>query len=316
MSNESADRIVHAISGGLGGAAALIVTYPLVAISCRQQTETKSKDGKAKGKKKSTSLLIKTMIQEEGIGSFYSGMESAIYGMTLTNFVYYYFYESAGRIAVKNRNLKKLSDFSFTGLKNVALTNLSPLESIVTGAVAGSVTALATNPFWVVNTRTTVTKSNKSFLANLVELYKQEGVASLFKGVIPALVLVINPIIQYTVFEQLKNLILRTRKGGFKPVHAFLIGALSKLIATGVTYPYITVKSRMHLQSKGGASISMSQLLVKILKEEGLAGLYNGIYVKLSQSIFTAAFLFYFKEALVGLTVKVIALLRLKKRAV
>ena len=68
--------------------------------------------------------------------------------------------------------------------------------------------------------------------------------------------LVINPVIQYTVFEQLKNILIarRTRqrralKGASAAVAVltdwdfFLLGALSKLIATGSTYPYMCVSS-------------------------------------------------------------------------
>lgn len=338
MSNQQADRIVHALSGGLGGAAALVVTYPLVAISCHQQTNNKSsQDSKDKEEKREkpqqqqqqqqqvTSWeLVKDIFKTDGIGGFYAGMESAIYGMALTNFVYYYFYESTGRVLVKNRHLQKISDFSFKDLGKIALQGLSPKESIITGAIAGSITATVTNPFWVVNTRTTVSKTSKSFLRVLFDVYEKEGIKSFFNGVLPALVLVINPIIQYTVFEQIKNLILKKKRDGFRPVDAFFLGAFSKLVATSITYPYITLKSRMHLQNndkkKDGSakakrqSDSMTGLLLSIVKNEGFAGLYNGIFVKLSQSIFTAAFLFFFKEELVNLTLKLVLLLKRAKQ--
>ena len=56
----------------------------------------------------------------------------------------------------------------------------------------------------------------------------------------PALVLVVNPIIQYTVFEQLLAKVKQWRKG--QPLSAwdfFWLGAVSKLAATGSTYPYM-----------------------------------------------------------------------------
>ena len=42
----------------------------------------------------------------------------------------------------------------------------------------------------------------------MVNIVEQDGVGALFAGVLPALVLVINPIIQYTIFEQIKNIII------------------------------------------------------------------------------------------------------------
>ena len=65
--------------------------------------------------------------------------------------------------------------------------------------------------------------------------------SAFWRGIGPALVLVINPIIQYTVFEQLKNFLIarrtaRLRASGAKNATAtlsdwdfFLLGALSKL---------------------------------------------------------------------------------------
>jgi hypothetical protein len=88
------------------------------------------------------------------------------------------------------------------------------------------------------------------------------------------LVLVINPILQYTIFEQLKQYVEKRRK--VSAWDSFLIGALGKLAATTITYPYITVKSRAHVAAKGGEKIGMTATLKKIYKEEGVGGLYGG----------------------------------------
>lgn len=97
---------------------------------------------------------------------------------------------------------------------------------------------------------------------------------SLFAGVMPALVLVINPILQYTIFEQLKNTLEKRRKVG--PTDSFYLGALGKLLATSLTYPYITVKSRAHVAGKHGSKDGMFTTLNKIWREEGMSGLYGG----------------------------------------
>lgn len=69
------------------------------------------------------------------------------------------------------------------------------------------------------------------------QILKTEGIAGLYAGVRAALVLVINPIIQYTVFEQLKNRVSKTKTPG--NLDFFLMGAFSKLCATAITYPYM-----------------------------------------------------------------------------
>lgn len=162
---------------------------------------------------------------------------------------------------------------------------------MLAGAVAGSATVLLTNPIWVVNTRMTTRKRAKSnavlpgtpapkapsTVGTLLTLLKDEGPTALFAGVVPALVLVINPILQYTIFEQLKNMIEKKKGKSISPFIAFLLGALGKLFATSITYPYITVKSRMHVAGREGGKESMTAAMSRIIREEGVKGLYSGM---------------------------------------
>lgn len=168
-----------------------------------------------------------------------------------------------------------------------ASKKLTTAESMIAGALAGSATVLLTNPIWVVNTRMTARKSDSdevlpgakpakapSSLGTLLSIIRDEGPARLFAGVMPALVLVINPILQYTVFEQFKNMLEKKRR--VTPTDAFYLGALGKLLATSITYPYITVKSRMHVAGKDGPKEDMFASFRRIIREEGWSGLYGG----------------------------------------
>lgn len=144
--------------------------------------------------------------------------------------------------------------------------------------------------------------SKPSTITTLVDLFKEEGPLALFAGVLPSLVLVINPILQYTIFEKLKDVLANRRR--VTPRDAFVLGAIGKLMATSITYPYITIKSRMHVASKDGPQDGMIQSLKRAVREEGWGGLYKGIGPKVSQSVITAAFLFAFKDALYEASVK------------
>lgn len=169
---------------------------------------------------------------------------------------------------------------------------LSTLESMAAGALAGSATVMITNPIWVINTRMTAreNEANESLptkegekpqkakqpgtISTLMKIIREDGFLRLFAGVLPALVLVINPILQYTIFEQLKQALEKRRKVG--PTDSFLLGALGKLAATSITYPYITVKSRAHVASNDAKKEGMTATLKRIYKEEGVGGLYGG----------------------------------------
>lgn len=302
------DPSAHAVAGGIGGALSMVVTYPLVTLSTLAQTNSsklnqskEATDIEAQGDKKpivksNTLDSIKALYKNNGVLGFYAGLESAIFGIIVNNAVYYYFYEALTKIVLTKKKTTKA---------------LNSLESIIIGAIAGSITVFSTNPIWVANTRITVSKDSKKLttISALLDIVKTDGILALFRGVLPALILVTNPIIQYTIFEQLKNLINKKSKKGLTSIHAFFIGALGKLIATGSTYPYITLKSRMHLQ-KEGEKDSVAGMINKIYQNEGIAGFYNGVFVKLSQSILTAAFLFFFKEELTTSSVKLLKLIR------
>ncbi|KAI5787119.1 peroxisomal membrane protein PMP47B [Geopyxis carbonaria] len=295
------DNVLHAVAGAGGGVLSMVLTYPLITLSTRSQVESK--------RAQSTVMdAVRKILEREGMGGLYAGLDSAVFGISVTNFVYYYWYEFS-RSAFEKAATKG-------GRRSSKLTTV---ESMIAGAIAGSATVLTTNPIWVVNTRMTARKRTTiaaseaapepgkkpappSTIGEIRALLKEGGLKAFFAGVLPALVLVINPILQYTIFEQLKNFLERRRKRGISPSDAFLLGAIGKLAATGLTYPYITIKARMHVAGKDDKHVGIIQSLRNILKTEGWAGLYGGIGPKLVQSVLTAAFLFAFKDALYNAT--------------
>ncbi|EED15115.1 peroxisomal membrane protein Pmp47, putative [Talaromyces stipitatus ATCC 10500] len=290
---QQSDNVAHALAGAGGGILSMVLTYPLITLSTRAQVESKRAQS-------STLDAVRHIIQREGISGLYAGLNSALFGISVTNFVYYYWYEWT-RAAFEKAAEKA----------GRASKKLTTVESIIAGAIAGSATVLLTNPIWVVNTRMTArrnsadeqelpggekSKKSKSTIQTLLDLLRNEGPSALFSGVLPALVLVINPILQYTIFEQLKNVLERRRR--ITPKDAFYLGAVGKILATSITYPYITVKSRMHVAGKSDERQTLNGSLKKIIKEEGYTGLYKGITPKVTQSAITAAFLFAFKDVL------------------
>ncbi|KAL9579886.1 MAG: hypothetical protein Q9212_004835, partial [Teloschistes hypoglaucus] len=216
---QQGDNIAHALAGAGGGLLSMTLTYPLVTLSTRAQVESKRAQS-------STYDAARRIVQREGLSGLFSGLESALFGISVTNFVYYYWYEWTRaffeRAAIRSSRASK---------------NLTTIESMIAGAIAGSATVLITNPIWVVNTRmtarsqsspdeatlpgpnnntishSTTKKPSSSTLSTLLTLLRTEGPTALFAGVLPALILVINPILQYTIFEQLKNM-LEKRRGG------------------------------------------------------------------------------------------------------
>lgn len=239
---------------------------------------------------------------------------------TSTNSVYYGFFETARETILSSKNKGAAKNATSPAAKIAAGGALSTTESMLAGALAGSATTIITNPIWVVNTRQTVRvgdvgkpvnpKSPGSqkqtnapvrkltFIETIQHIVKTDGVTALWRGIAPALFLVINPILQYTAFEQLKNLLVSSRLARGVSVSLtdfdfFVLGALSKLFATGLTYPQVLVKSRQ--QAGSGPNKSKRNFfgeLAEIVRSEGITGLYRGLGPKLTQSVLTAAILF------------------------
>ena len=70
---------------------------------------------------------------------------------------------------------------------------------------------MLTNPIWFINTRMALAKDRKSILETIREIYKTEGIQAFYKGVLPNMVLVSNPVINFVIYENLKKMML-TRK--------------------------------------------------------------------------------------------------------
>ncbi|KZP17302.1 mitochondrial carrier [Athelia psychrophila] len=296
------------MAGALGGVVAMTATYPLIFLSTRAAVETKKEH-------KTVYQAVLDIIKREGVLGLYSGLSSSLLGIAVTNGVYYYFYERSRAVIVAARPGGK---------------GLSTLEAILTGLIAGSATTMISNPIWVVQTSQAVRTLSAApddpthpkivvkkmgFAETVQSIFAKDGLGAFWRGIGPALVLVINPVLQYTVFEQLKNILIRRRTEKIRSTGLgtavailsdwdfFFLGALSKLVATGSTYPYIVIKSRM--QSGHATALKYKSALdglLTILREEGIEGLYRGVGSKLVQSVLTAAILFVGQRRIYELT--------------
>jgi len=236
-------------------------------------------------------------ILNEGLSSLYAGYESAIVGTAYANAVYYYLYQFLNELMT-----------SVTQHKPLHL-----LDNIIVAALSGAATAVASNPIWVINTRLSLNAKSghkKSLLTTATELVEEEGVSALFAGVLPALVLVANPVINFVLFERIQ-LALNIKK--MTPWQVFFVGCFTKLIAAFVTHPYLVIKTRMQA-SKEVAQQGVMHCLSTTLNKEGLPGLFAGLSTKLVHSVLTSALLFLIKDQTTSLSIKLLMVIGLLKQ--
>ncbi|EFP82557.1 hypothetical protein PGT21_016690 [Puccinia graminis f. sp. tritici] len=159
---------------------------------------------------------------------------------------------------------------------------LSASQHLFASASSGIMTAMITNPLWVVKTRMFTSRAEdsgayKNLWDGLVRISKEEGLGGLWKGSVLALIGVSNGAIQFMTYEELK----RWRQDLIRPdpqrslnsteteilplsnLEYILLSGASKLLAIGITYPYQVVRSRLQnqlfvRQSKGLNSSTQS----------------------------------------------------------
>ncbi|CAO1634862.1 unnamed protein product [Sympodiomycopsis kandeliae] len=138
-----------------------------------------------------------------------------------------------------------------------------------------------------------------SFLGVARDIMKTDGITGFWRGLKPSLVLTINPAITYGVFERVKTIILATSSDGkMTPWRSFLVGAVSKTLATIVTFPYIL--SKVRLQAKNTQYKSAFDVLTKIAKEKGIPGWYQGMQAQIMKAVLTQAILFVARDYFTG----------------
>jgi len=170
------------------------LTYPLSIISTRLQVQRKQGGDQTLGK----------IIAAEGWKGLYGGLKAGLFGVAISQGIYYYWYAWFRRVLIENRRVKG---------KAISAT-WETIMSLIVASLAGAICTVATNPIWVVNTRMQVAmkegnklKENATTKDTIKEIYEKNGITGFWKGIIPALILVSNPVIQYVVFEKLKGIV-------------------------------------------------------------------------------------------------------------
>ncbi|GJN08357.1 hypothetical protein PR202_ga26268 [Eleusine coracana subsp. coracana] len=319
------DALINGLAGAGGGIIAQLLTYPLQTVNARQQTE---RDPAKPAFKDGAARQIYLVVKHEGWERLYGGLMPSLVGTATSQGVYYFFYQ-----IFRNRAEAKALERARRGLGD---GSLGMLQSLTVAAMSGCVNVLLTNPIWVVVTRMQTHRKvkkqqslqgltcalDKALQADttentpyksidvLQELYDEDGVLGFWKGVIPSLIMVSNPAIQFMLYETLLKKLKKRRasnlKGadGLSALEIFLLGAVAKLGATVVTYPLLVVKARLQAKQMVGDDKrhrykGTLDALKKLVYYEGLRGMYKGMGTKIVQSVFASALLFMIKEELV-----------------
>lgn len=357
----SSSVTVQALAGGVGSTIALLITYPLYTVTLRlqaqhsKQTQSQSAEQSSSPSTRSddtnggpnqyaggTTLshkplleTVRDIVREEGVGALYNGCGAGLFAVSVQSAVFYAFY----RVFDSSEGSQ------------------SAWRSLGAAFAAGCSTVCCTHPLWVVNYKLTTMRAPKAppptTTSNATEvrasrpigfarqwwhcvrsLWREDGIRGIYAGVLPALVLCVNPAILFWAYEVLRRVRQAVRSklqatpqalgAPLSDVEAFLLGGLSKLFSTVLTYPMQTVKTALSkaatkvdgrkgteedtgdLGERDAEFAGVVDAVQCILRHAGWTGFYHGLSTKLLQTTLTAAFTFLLRLRLVALLRRVV----------
>ena len=335
----SRTTLAHAVAGSVGSMVAMSLFFPLDRVRTFAQlapsstSSSSSCSEKKKTRRRNALTVLLELVESEGWQSLYQGLGPMLIALGCSNFVYFYWYTAlkSGMMGARD-HMRALA-----GRRVSRGKDLGTAANLAMASIAGTVNVLVCTPLWVAYTRLALrrrkeAKREKSdgLFSTLADIARTDGLSKLWSGLLPSLILVSNPTVQFVSYEKLKSTLLMLKRGSipdnlrslddvkqshqgrvgeFSNTEYLVLGALAKMVATVVTYPLQVAQSRLRAsaaqersnkaeEARRAKPKTTLQFLVEIYKREGLGGLYAGMDAKLLQTCLTSAFMFLVYERL------------------
>ncbi|KAJ5665836.1 Mitochondrial substrate/solute carrier [Penicillium maclennaniae] len=285
----------NAVAGAVGSAISNVVVYPLSVIVARLQTQ----NNQEKSKEESDDDEEYAGILDAGLAGFYPGIAQDTCKSVTDSFLFFLAYT----IVRQRRIVARVGAAQAAKNKNIVLPIL---DELAVGVVAGAFSKLFTTPLSnIVTRKQTAAKKGKGSWWFLVGLF---GFLDFDPQPFPHVLL--NEVLKY-------SLLPRSKREKPSPAVTFFLAALSKSVASSITYPFSLAKTRA--QAMGNApkptsseSKSLSAALTpkifaavsEIYRAEGVPGLYSGLRGEVLKGFFSHGFTMLAKDAVYASIVK------------
>lgn len=147
---------------------------------------------------------ILQILREDGICGLYSGLESSIFGTASMNFAYLYW-----SAAARSLHQSVLQSYGLADTNSI-------VKELGLGAVGGAMAQLCTNPIAVISTRQQTRNAGEKKTSMWVTMKKiinsGDGWTGLWRGFKVNLILVVNPMITYGVYQWLRGRLLSLKR--------------------------------------------------------------------------------------------------------
>ncbi|XP_030372657.1 calcium-binding mitochondrial carrier protein SCaMC-3 isoform X2 [Scaptodrosophila lebanonensis] len=266
----------HLVAGGIAGGVSRTCTAPLDRIKVYLQVQTH---------RMGISECTQLMLKEGGVSSMWRGNGINVLKIAPETALKFAAYEQMKRLIRGSDSARQMT---------IA-------ERFVAGAAAGGISQTIIYPMEVLKTRLALRKTGqyKGIADAAYKIYKNEGGRAFYRGYVPN-ILGILPYagIDLAVYETLKRRYIASHDNNEQPSFLVLLacGSTSSALGQLCSYPLALVRTR--LQAQAAATIlnqkrktqiplkssdahssedTMTGLFRKIVRQEGLTGLYRGI---------------------------------------
>ncbi|MCO5608299.1 hypothetical protein L7F22_062505 [Adiantum nelumboides] len=299
----SFEDLTEATSGAVGGILSTSILYPFD--TCKTKYQAEARDGQTRKYRSSFDVFNEARSSGQLL-ALYQGIGTKVVQSFVSQFIYFYSYSFIKNVYLQQSNKRKMG----TG------------ANLAVAAAAGACTVIITQPLDTASSRMQTSAFGRS--QTLWRVLKEGGWRQAYDGLEASLLLTCNPAIQYTVYEQLRQRILRSNSSQTLRVNrsssdtsplvlsalsAFLLGALSKTIATVVTYPAIRCKVLLQAAMseevehqtqaspvKQRALKTMFDAMHIIWHKEGAKGFFKGLQAQILKTILSASIMLTIKE--------------------
>ncbi|KKY25537.1 putative peroxisomal adenine nucleotide transporter 1 [Phaeomoniella chlamydospora] len=299
----------HAVAGSVAAALSNVVTYPLDLLITRLQTQKRLQKGGSSSESdeyKNLQYALANIYEREGLAGFYTGLLEDTGKTMLDSFLFFlaYTYLRQKRLARFARNhggkvpsLLPTVDELGIGFVAGSLTKLvtTPISNIVTRKQIGAVASSSPSP---AGTEDPLRGPNTTLSTRDIirSIHDSKGILGFWSGYSASLILTLNPSLTFFYFEALKRLFLPRSKRGNPPAMAtFLLAAVSKALASSLTYPFSLAKARMQTSGTTNKSeiptssqrTTILTTLLYLLRTQGPSSLYSGLSLELTKGFFS-----------------------------
>lgn len=187
-------------------------------------------------------------------------------------------------------------------------SNIGTLSNLILGCFAEWAHLPVTLPIDCVTTAIQTDDKNRGAFVLLGSILSEKGIGGFYKGIEAYTVLCLKPAIQYTVYEQVKKIVIAARRvtahgkglvaaDSLHAAEAFFLGMFARVVATMLTYPYLRAKVMLQSTYKNATvKPTIPQMIAEQISTGGVWGLYQGIGPELTRGVFSAALMMMVKE--------------------